>query len=265
MSSRLLLLLLFAATSTAVAQWPCERPEAKKNDAFYYVTSFIAANAKIQSACELAFQNGEQRYEGTDLVGHLTQAMYHLKQANDELGCAKRILEPYLTSPKDLIKLPAFAATKAVNTLMDAGDKEIAFVKKVLTAQDQIDSGTKPTISSATMAEKTADIGVQEDAAWKLLANATQGAFYSLVDQDRMSAAQKSGNPDGQDRQRFSITAKQRWLLLSTLETTFGPSVKKGVKQDQANRTSVLLGADFLYQAISNPTWKAKDEPTATP
>jgi hypothetical protein len=265
MSPRLLLLLLLAAAPAAGAQWPCERPEVKKDDAFHYVTSYIAASAKIQRACELAFQNGEQPDAGADLVGRLSQTIYHLKEANEELGCAKRILEPYLTSPKDLIKGSALVATKAVTTLIDAGEKEIAFDKKILTASDQLVAGTKPAISSAAMAEQMADIGVQEDAAWELLTKATQGAYYSLVDQERVAAAQKSGNPDGQDWRRLTITTKQRLLLLSTLETTFGPSVKEGVKQDATNRTSVQGGADFLYQAISNPIWKAKDDPPETP
>lgn len=259
MQARLLLLLVLAASRLSASDWPCARPEARPASAFHYMTSFIAANAKVQRACELAFQNGEQPYDAPDLIGHLSQAIYHLKEANEELGCAKRILAPYLTSPNDLIKGSASAATKAINTLVDAGEKEIAYDKKILTASDQLTNGKKPAISSAQMAEQMADIGVQEDAAWELLTKATQGAYYALVDQDRMAAAQKSGDPDGQDWRRFAITAKERQQLLATLEITFGSTVKNGVEQG-ANRTSIQEGAGFLYQAISHPMWKAKDE-----
>jgi len=229
----------------------CEQPVAKRNDSYSYVVSYIAASVQLQHACELALQNGKP-----PMGENIGDTLLQLKRAKQPLACAKQILSPYLESSNQLIKGSSAIATKAIQTLNDGANKEIELYKRVLDATSPGTARLRP-LTTSQFADQLSDIGVQEDSGWDLHTKATQGVFYALVDQEHVNAAKAAGSDDWR---RLLISADQRDQLLTSLEQSFGPSVKNGVAAQPENQTSVQTAAAFLYQALSQPRWKARDE-----
>ena len=187
---------------------------------------------------------------------NIGETLLQLKRAKQALACAKQILSPYLQSTNELTKGSTTLAIKGIDTLDDGARKEIELYKRVLDATSPSTAKRKP-LPTSQFADQMSDIGVQEDSGWDLITKATQGVFYAVVDQQRAKAAQASGSNDWR---RLVISSTQRASLLASLETNFGTSVKSGVSAQPENQTSVQTGAAFLYQALSQPEWKAREE-----
>jgi hypothetical protein len=244
-------LLAVLLTSRLAAAPICEHPAASRNDSYSYLVSYIAASIQLQHACELALQNGLP-----PMGENIGDTLLQLKRAKQALACATEILSPYTHSTNELIKLSSVLATKGVETLSGGANKEIQLYKRVLDATSPLTANQRP-LATSQFADELSDIGVQEDSGWELLTKATQGAFYAAVDQGRMNVAKGSGSDDWR---RLLISSDQRRQLLASLEQSFGQSVKHGVVAQAENQTSVQTAAAFLYQALSEPAWKARDE-----
>ncbi|HKO56508.1 MAG TPA: hypothetical protein VJ276_11565 [Thermoanaerobaculia bacterium] len=187
---------------------------------------------------------------------NIGETLLELKRAKQALACAKQVLTPYLQSTNDLTRGSAAIAIKGIETLDDGARREIELYKHVLDATSPSPAKRKP-LSTSQFVDQMSDIGVQEDSGWDLFAKATQGAFYAVVDQQRAKAAQASGSADWR---RLLISSAQRADLLASLESNFGASVKNGVSTQPETQTSVQTAAAFLYQALSQAEWKARDE-----
>ena len=229
----------------------CERPSPAPNDPYSYLVAYIAASVQLQHACELALQNGRP-----PMGENIGETLLQLKRAKQALACAKLILSPYLESTSELTKRSTALALKGIEALDDGAKKEIELYKRVLDATSP-STAKRETLATSQFADQMSDIGVQEDSGWDLITKATEGAFYALVDQQRAKTAQASGSNDWR---RLLISSTQRDDLLASLETNFGASVKSGVSAQPENQTSVQTGAAFLYQALSQPEWKARNE-----
>jgi hypothetical protein len=249
-----LVVTFLLSASRLSAEW-CEVPPSNPTDAYAFVISFIAANARIQQACELALQNGQP------VSSKLGENILQLKRAKQELACAREILAPYAASPQVLIKATSIGTVRAIDALADSSDREIALNKTLLDAIDAEERGKPTGLSHSEMADVQSDIAVKEDSAWDLLDKATTGVIYCLTtDQAAYQAVLKGEKSNKKPDWRLLITAVQRHQLLAAFEQSFGADVTKGLKVDAKQMTSVQKGARALYQMLSSPKWKASDE-----
>jgi hypothetical protein len=245
--------IVIAILASPASGQECDLPAPKGSSPFSYALTFIAADARIQRACEVALQNGQPPAAPGETI-------YQLKQAKQELGCARSALAPYVVGPESVVKSSAVIAVAAIDQLRDASDKEIAVYKSLLDNLDAVGAGRPTGLSSAQVADIMSDIGVQENAAWELLTKGTAGVFLTLVDQAAADAASKAVPTKKTGWQRLVITAAERRQLLLTLEEAFGAEVKRWAASKATNITSVQTAAGALYEAIASPTWKASDE-----
>jgi PIN domain nuclease of toxin-antitoxin system len=188
------------------------------------------------------------------------QSLIALKRAKQELHCANEALQPYIVSSQATIKASALIAVRAIAELQIAADKEVAVTKKLLEDIDAAHVNRQTQSSGSQITEALSNVAVQEDSAWELFVKATEGAFYPLVDQAALDAANKAPESQRSGWERLVITTAQRRQLLAALEDAFGPEVKGAAMAKGKDHTSVQQGAALLYQLIAAPNWRAKDE-----
>lgn len=249
--NRLLWLLILTATLLAqpgkgAAQCFYLEP-VKPNDPFQFgkalIQSFSYAQAGLDNEAEAP---GRSEFASAKNVGEISvrvsDRLYAMKLANNDYGCAAKVLAEYVVSEDKFISGTAEAAVTSYISIIVANEAGMKHLTELLDS-----AGSE---SPGATAETAAELRLQYDKSWKLLVHSVGPmSTYSFM----KFSEDKSVGWDG----RLRITSEQRKVLIENLEQTFGSSVKGGIK---AGQDSLLGTAALFHQWLSNKKHKSLDE-----
>jgi hypothetical protein len=203
-------------------------------DSFRYAKT--ASEQTDRAAAELSSRKAATTQ--AELVGAVTDFMVAVKSAGLDYQCAASLVEPFTTSANDPIQTSAKSAHLVYSQLAEIDQQMLADIRATL------DGSPQP---SGASADRTSNLGVRKNQAWKLLPMATVAATHAIV---------VAPDKPNERLSRLHLTEAQRREIASELEKAFGPGVRGGMKAGQ----SALLGsAAVLHGFVSDRQWKSFD------
>ncbi len=208
---------------------------ASNNDPFAYLKSVVQS---------LTWAGQGLVYEEKPFDGSWERAVYNLKSAREYYACVGTILAGFVESKDDKIKGTTELILEALDLLRFSNEQ---VEKELVELLNQ--AGTRQWPGNGTVSERLATTRHNLDIAWEKLMGSFLMTTYALVTYDDR----------GRLTHRFRITKVQRQGLKQQLVKEFGPSVRKGLRKEQAY--SYFRAATIkMYGFLADPKWRPSDD-----
>jgi hypothetical protein len=219
----------------------CMPREVAKNDPYQYTLTLVAtfgyaSSGRGRSTTDPSKAVPEER------LSAVKKMMVELKLAIQDYECAASLVNPYMDSEDEAIRISARGANTAYVTLAMVDAKTVTDFRLLL-------DGESPQTGVGSRLEAVANDEVLIDETWKLLPAASVAVLHALVG---------IGAKEDEPITHLRISGSQRQTILRALKDLFPTTeLERGM---QAGQLPLELAAAALYHFVADAKWRSAGE-----
>jgi hypothetical protein len=182
----------------------CPAPELGRGTAFDYGKAFVLVLSIANQVFNRNASMVKELQSSHDYIEFVSTSMFTLKLENIDLGCAQRLVEPFMTSKAKGIEESASATRVWTVVSRVSNEQLIDDLKASLSEQSRLDMGD--------LIDKLTNFRVRSESSWGMLPDLATLSSYAFGDLE--------GDPNSKS-DRLTITAVERAELVSRLRAAF--------------------------------------------